>query len=229
MQRFGVYLRGFYTRNARAFGRSSCRHRESRSFRSSLWRKACRNPPTTVCLFSLTTATADDRINLTNISLQGVVEPFSETDGFITRSINTGDTPFQGETFGPCIVASDGISFKDATGKRLNGKLTFCVEIYNSTASDKVFHNGVKPKPAADGWDAWCKIYTNWSASKAAASSWTTMKFTYDTSANTICMGRNAWDYNGSHIRSVYVYYAPTVSYAGKAGRNNRLLQTHLF
>ena len=25
---------------------------------------------------------ADDRINLTNISLQGVVEPFSETDGF---------------------------------------------------------------------------------------------------------------------------------------------------
>ena len=159
---------------------------------------------------------ADDRINLTNISLQGVVEPFSETDGFITRSINTGDTPFQGETFGPCIVASDGVSFKDASGKRLNGKLTFCVEIYNSTASDKVFHNGVKPKPAADGWDAWCKIYTNWSASKAVAASWTTMKFTYDTSANTLCMGRNAWDYNGSHIRSVYVYYAPTVSYAEK-------------
>ena len=39
---------------------------------------------------------ADDRINLTNISLQGVVEPFSETDGFITRSINTGDTVFAG-------------------------------------------------------------------------------------------------------------------------------------
>lgn len=159
---------------------------------------------------------ADDRINLTNISLQGVVEPFSETDGFITRSINTGDTPFQGETFGPCIVASDGVSFKDASGKRLNGKLTFCVEIYNSTASDKIFHNGVKPKPATGDWYEWCTIYTDWSATRAAASSWTTMKFTYDTSANTICMGRNAWDYNGSHIRSVYVYYAPTVSYAEK-------------
>ena len=149
----------------------------------------------------------DDLINKGGITLQGVTGDPYATDGYYTRSINTGDTPFQGDTFGPCIVATDGVSFKDANGKSLHGKLTFFVEIYNSATSNKIFHVGVKPKPADSGWDLWSNIYTKWSGVAAEASSWSTMKFTYDTSANTLCMGRNAWDYNDSHIRSVYVYY----------------------
>jgi len=163
----------------------------------------------------------DDLINNGGIALQGVTGDPYVTDGYYTRSINTGDTPFQGETFGPCIVASDGISFKDADGKSLNGKLTVCVEIYNSTTSAKIFHTAVKPQPTTDGeWKLWAKVYTKWGAVRAEASSWSTMKFTYDTSANTLCMGRNAWDYNGSHIRSVYVYYAPATVYAEKPAEN---------
>ena len=150
----------------------------------------------------------DDLINNGGITLQGVTGAPYATDGYYTRSINTGDTPFQGETFGPCIVASDGVSFKDADGNSLHGKLTFYVELYNSSTSDKKFHTGVKPKPAADSnWDLWAKIYTKWASVSAAASSWSTLKFTYDTSANTLCFGRNAWDYRDSHVRSVYVYY----------------------
>ena len=151
---------------------------------------------------------ASDMVNESNITLGGLLSTLDTTDFTYTRSINTGDTVFAGNTFGVYASASDG-AFTDADGNALDGKLTMCVELYNSAAKKKDFYS--IQQPAADGWVSWCNVYTNWKKYPAEPGVWTTLTQTRDTSATLLGFARDAWDPNNSNIRAVYIYYKPNV------------------
>lgn len=168
-----------------------------------------------------------DTFRLANITVKGLAAANSSAGGYITRMFDESakKTLFADGTYGVIVAAEDGESFKftdEANTPLPKGNVTICLDVCNKNDADRDFYGVVLPQPDPN-WNLQCGFYTAWQRMWAKAGTWTTVNYTFNTSAHTIGLERGDASLDGLYIRSIAVYYKPEASVSVTTSDSNSI------
>ena len=164
---------------------------------------------------------SDDLLNEYGFNLGGLSDATTAIDNYYARTFNA--TNDQMSQWGAYLMIPD--------SAELNGTLTVVMDTYNEIVK-KGFYAISKPACGNLSRAAWGVFADkNWTSLVAEEKCWTKLKYSYVTSEfdgkpQLVGVARSAAasDSASFHVRSIYVYYAPTPVYAAKPAENDSAL-----